>query len=261
MTLKPITIDISEYPTDLHPILVGANIYDSSCSEEARVIFIEKAPGYFLKSAPKGKLEQEAAMTKYFHTKGLAANVLAYISREKDWLLTEKILGDDCTTAKYLEEPTRLCDTLAERLIMLHATDYADCPIANHAHRYLASAKRNMETGNYDKSHFPDSHGYKTPEEAWAVIQTYGGLLKDDTLLHGDYCLPNVILDNWRFSGFIDLDQGCIGDRHVDIFWALWSLSYNLKTDRYRQRFIDGYGRNRVNEDILRLVAAVEVFG
>ena len=32
-------------------------------------------------------------------------------------------------------------------------------------------------------------------------------------------------------------------------------------TDKYRQRFIDAYGRNSVDEDMLRVVAAAEVFG
>ena len=88
-----------------------------------------------------------------------------------------------------------------------------------------------------------------------------GHRLKADTLLHGDYCLPNIMLDNWRFSGFIDLDAGGVGDRHVDLFWGMWSLQFNLKTDRFRERFLDAYGREVINEDMFRTVAAVEVFG
>ena len=47
----------------------------------------------------------EAVMTKYFHGKGFAAEVLAYISDERDWLLSAKIHGDDCTATMYLEHP------------------------------------------------------------------------------------------------------------------------------------------------------------
>jgi kanamycin kinase len=79
--------------------------------------------------------------------------------------------------------------------------------------------------------------------------------------LHGDYCLPNIILDDWQFSGFIDLDNSGVGDRHVDLFWATWTLFFNLKTDKYRERFIDAYGREKVDEDMLRAIAAIEVFG
>jgi kanamycin kinase len=69
------------------------------------------------------------------------------------------------------------------------------------------------------------------------------------------------MFDDWKFSGFIDLDCGGIGDRHVDLFWAIWTLRYNLKTNRYRERFMDAYGRAKINEDYLRVVAAVECWG
>ena len=83
----------------------------------------------------------------------------------------------------------------------------------------------------------------------------------EPVLTHGDYCLPNILLDDWRFAGFIDLDSGGVGDRHVDLFWGIWSLGFNLKTDRYRERFLDAYGRDKIEEERLRTVAAVEVFG
>jgi len=261
MTKKPINIDLSQYPIELHTLLSGANIYDSSCSQEAKTIFIDKHQGYFLKSAPKGQLERQAKMTRFFHNKGLSSNVLLYLTSNQDWLLTEKIPGDDCIAAKYLEHPTRLCDALAEMLALLHSTDFTGCPIISHTQVYLAEVESNMKSGNYDKSHFPDSYGYKSAEEAWAIVKTHGNLLQSDTLLHGDYCLPNIMLDNWKFSGFIDLDRGGVGDRHVDIFWGLWSISFNLKTNKYRQRFIDAYGRDKVSEETLQVVGAAEVFG
>lgn len=86
-------------------------------------------------------------------------------------------------------------------------------------------------------------------------------LLQNNTLLHGDYCLPNIILNDWKFARFIDLNNAGVGDRHVDVFWAIWSLFFNLHTHEYRERFIDAYGRDKVDEDILRVVAAIEVFG
>ena len=83
------TINMDDYPTDFYPLLTGAKLYDHSYSPEARVIFIDKDDGYFLKSAAKGNLKREAAMTRYFHGKGLLAEVLSYISAERDWMLTD----------------------------------------------------------------------------------------------------------------------------------------------------------------------------
>jgi len=260
MKLTLITPDIEKYPAGLQPFLHNAAIYENSigCSN-ASVIFIDKDNGYFIKSAPKGALEREAAMTKYFHGKNLSAGVLAYISDEYDWMLTEKINGDDFSASKYLEQPEKLCDIFAEKLAMLHSLDFSDCPI-DHTKTYLETAEQNFQTGNYDKSHFPDSWGYASAEEAYHIIKTRGHLLETNTLLHGDYCLPNIIFDDWEFSGFIDLGSAGTGDPHIDLFWGAWTLNRNLKTDKYRERFFDVYGRKKIDEERFKIIAAAEVF-
>lgn len=253
--------ELSTIPSAFHPLLRGAAIYDSSCSAEARVLFIDRDDGYFLKTAPAGSLKNEAEMTDYFHAKGLAAEMLVYKTGEQDWLLTRRVPGEDCTFHSYLEEPERLSEILGQRLRMLHELAFDDCPVPDRMVSYRELAERNHRTGNYDTSHFPDDFGYASAEEAWAVIARDGQLLKSDTLIHGDYCLPNIMLDDWRFSGYIDLGNGGVGDRHIDLFWGIWSLGFNLKTNRYGDRFLDAYGRDKVEPELLRIVAAYEVFG
>ncbi|MBO7178544.1 MAG: phosphotransferase, partial [Clostridia bacterium] len=95
----------------------------------------------------------------------------------------------------------------------------------------------------------------------YAVFQSSKAILTDKVLLHGDYCLPNVILNDWKFSGFIDVGQGGVGDRHVDVFWGIWTLEFNLKTNAYRNRFLDAYGRDLIDEEKLKVIGAIEVFG
>ena len=125
---------------------------------------------------------------------------------------------------------------------------------------YIAAVAENHRLKKWDDSLFPDNWGYRSADEAWAVVEEFSGELKNDVLIHGDYCLPNVILDNWNFSGFIDLGAAGIGDRHMDLFWGLWSLNYNLKSDAYRERFLDVYGKDGFNPEILRAIGAFEVF-
>jgi len=82
--------------------------------------------------------------------------------------------------------------------------------------------------------------------------------MKQDTFIHGDFCLPNIMLDNWKFSTFIDVGLAGIGDKHIDIYWVLWSLNFNLGTDQYMDYFLDLYGREKVDMEILKLVAEEE---
>ena len=52
-------------------------------------------------------------------------------------------------------------------------------------------------------------------------------------------------------TGLTDLGEGGLGDGHFDLYWAMWSLEYNLKTDRYNRRFLDAYGMDGVDEERL----------
>ena len=85
--------------------------------------------------------------------------------------------------------------------------------------------------------------------------------MRTDALIHGDYCLPNIILKDWKLSGYIDVGNGGLGDRHIDILWGIWTLKYNLKTTRYTERFMDAYGRDLVEPEKLRCLAAMEMIG
>lgn len=248
-------------PEDIRDFISGADIYDSSCSPQAKVYFIDKGNGYYLKQSGKGVLEKECRMTKYFHSRGFGAEVLYYISNDSDWLFTASVKGENCSHEKYLAEPGRLCDTLAQELRKLHETDYTGCPIPDRTAEYLAGAERNYRTGNYEEFHFPDSFSYRSAKEAHDVLAAGKDALQSKVLLHGDYCLPNVILDGWKLSGFIDVGSGGVGDRHIDIFWGIWTLWFNLKTDKYIERFLDAYGRDKADGAILKIIAAAEVFG
>ena len=256
---------LSHFPTELPDEwavrFLGAPIFDSSCSREARVFFVDKEGGIYLKLSPRGTLEKEAKMAQYFHGKGLAPEVLDYRTGDTDVLLTRAAVGEDLTHTAYLSDPRRLCDTLATLLRELHETDFTGCPEMRRMDAYLSLAEENYRKEMFDADLFPEGIGFRSREEAYAVLTAGANALQNDTLIHGDYCLPNVMLNNWRFSAFIDLGNGGVGDRHVDLFWGAWTLFYNLKTDKYRERFFDAYGRERVDADILRTVAAAETFG
>lgn len=260
MKRTPITVDISRFPEAFHGLLSGADLYDSSCSKEAKVYYIDKEDGFFLKAAPKGTLKQEADMNRYFYGKGLGPEVLGYLSQERDWMLTRRIPGEDCTHPQYLSDPRRLCDTLAQRLRQLHEEDASGCPVKDRNDNYLRTAEANRIAGTFDASLFPIRWSFASREEAWGEIARNGKYLKADTLLHGDYCLPNILLRDWSFSGFIDLDCAGTGDRHIDVFWGSWTLFFNLKTDAYFDRFLDAYGRDVLQPETLRTIAAFEVF-
>ncbi|HEY3196178.1 MAG TPA: phosphotransferase [Candidatus Dormibacteraeota bacterium] len=60
-------------------------------------------------------------------------------------------------------------------------------------------------------------------------------------LIHGDYCLPNVLVEDGRLSGLIDLGGSGLGDPLVDLAAGVWTLQYNYGPGHARE-FLDAYG-------------------
>ncbi len=253
-----IPVQPSLFPTEVRGLITGADVYDSSCSPEARVYYADVDGGYFIKTAACGALVREAEMTAYFHRLGLSCEVLFYLTEGgRDWLVTRRVRGEDATDASYLADPKRLACTSGELLRMLHEMPHNGCPVRGRMQTYFETVRQNYAKGIFDLSFAK----YATAEEAYRVAMEGASLLQSDTLIHGDYCLPNFLMENWHFSGFIDLGNAGVGDRHVDLFWGAWTLWFNLHTDAYRDLFFDAYGRDRVNPDAIEVIAAAEVFG
>ena len=127
-----ITPNLSDFPSVYHSLMEGVAVFDSSCSPEARVLCIQKGEGVYLKSGAAGTLEREAAMTRFYHARGLGTEVLDYRTEDgQDWLLTVRVRGEDCTHAEYLSDPKRLARTTGTLLRALHEISPAACPVTD----------------------------------------------------------------------------------------------------------------------------------
>ena len=253
-------LSLTDFPTELRDIIGQSVVYDSSCSPEARVYFLDTGRGYYLKRAPKGSLKKEFLMDGYFHGLGLGARVESYISTDADYLLTERVPGEDCTHSEYLADGRRLAGLMGGLLRELHSLPHSDCPIQDRTSDYLAAVDEGYRIGRFDPSFLKHGVG-SSADEAYKFVNDRRHLFATDTLLHGDFCLPNIMLDGWRHSGYIDLGCGGVGDRHVDLFWGAWTLKFNLGTDELADTFFDAYGRDRFDPEMIALISAAEAFG
>ena len=257
MIKRKIELNIHDFPAELHEFLLLGNIFDSSCSSNATTLYCDA--GYYIKIDDKGELALEAKLCDRFFCLGLGVKVVRYISEGKDFLATQSAVGEDLT--HYLDEPKKLCDLLASSLRRLHSQPLDDAPVSSRHQRYLDSADGDFSGGYYDESVLMDGFRIHSKQEAWDIMQANKGKLRADTLIHGDACLPNIVAHNGRFDSFIDLGMAGAGDKHIDLYWAIWSLQYNLKTNAYTDYFLDQYGRENFDFDMLKVVAAFELFG
>ena len=54
-----------------------------------------------------------------------------------------------------------------------------------------------------------------------------------NTLIHGDFCLPNILACKDEIVGFIDTEGAGLGDPYVDYAWCIWSFEYNLGSKEF----------------------------
>lgn len=237
--MTPVSTASLNLPEPLIRFVGTSAFYECSGLSWAKTYFVDKAPGYFLKIERPGRLYREQLMYRYFHKKALAPDVEWFETLDRDYMLTRGAPGRDGTWQGHLDRPEALAEIYGETLRALHSIDAADCPVRDLVNEWMTSVEKYPERDDADPALFP------VRDEILANRH----LLKNDALIHGDYCLPNIMLEDFRFSGFIDLGLAGIGDSHIDLYYGCWSLGYNLKTDAYRQRFLSAYGLDRVNEE------------
>lgn len=252
-----VEVNVNDFPVEIQHLFLNSTIYDSSCSKDAVVYYIDT--GYYVKIDKPNSLLQEANSNMLFYKMGIGVEVVAYITKEKDYLVTRSAKGEDLT--HYIEKPENLCKILAECLKNLHSKSCINAPISPKMVRYMEIANSDIQSGSFDDYVLMEKYMIHTKEEAWSIIQNNKHLLKINTIIHGDACLPNIIQENDKFSAFIDCILSGMGDKHIDIYWAIWSLKYNLGTDEYTELFLDLYGREDFNDDILKVIAAFEYYG
>jgi len=70
---------------------------------------------------------------------------------------------------------------------------------------------------------------------------------RGEVLVHGDYCSPNVLVENDRLSALVDVGRARVDSPRVDFAAAIWSLQYNFGPG-FAQIFLDAYGTPPMTE-------------
>ena len=116
-------------------------------------------------------------------------------------------------------------------LKMLWSVDISGCPRIRDLDTELEEAKSRVENGLVDVGDAEPATfgegGFKDPE---ALLEWLYANRPDyePVLSHGDFCLPNIILNDGEVSGFIDLDDAGVGDKWRDIALCHRSLKHNF---------------------------------
>jgi aminoglycoside phosphotransferase len=124
------------------------------------------------------------------------------------FLLMSRIPGKMSCDNEYLTQPDLVVQELAKGLKLLWSTDPTGCPKDFTLDVLLKEAAYRVENALVDVDNVePDTFGeggFRDPEELLRWLQE-NMPPSVPVLAHGDYCLPNVFLENGKLSGFIDI--------------------------------------------------------
>jgi kanamycin kinase/aminoglycoside 3'-phosphotransferase-2 len=79
-------------------------------------------------------------------------------------------------------------------------------------------------------------------ERPSAMMQWSEGLRTELVFGHGDYCLPNVLLEDGVVTGVIDWSRGGYQDRRFDLATACLTIRHNLRDEAFVTTFLEAYG-------------------
>ena len=154
------------------------------------------------------------------------------VENETAYTLMTRVNGKMLCDQEFLYNPSKLIKYVAEGLKLLWNVKVDDCPLkVSRLDERLKEARRNVENGLVDMDNVePETfgpNGFSDPEELLIWLEQ-NRPLEDIVLTHGDFCLPNIFIDNDKISGFIDLGKMGPADRWQDLAIVLRSLEHNF---------------------------------
>jgi len=199
----------------------------------------------YLKVSPLGtdfSLAAERDRMRWAETHLPVPHVLRYgADAQHEWLLTAAIDGTSAVDASLRAEPARLVPLLGQGLRRFHSVPWQDCPFDNRLDVALPAVRKRLETGRADPEWVIAAHGHRTARAALEFLERERPEHEDIVVCHGDYCVPNILIRDWRVAGFVDLGALGVADRWYDLAIALWSVTRNMGPG-WEDLFLESYG-------------------
>jgi kanamycin kinase len=165
-----------------------------------------------------------------------------------EWLITDALGGIDAT--KLVDDPPAVVRTFGEGLRALHeALPPDDCPFDFRLDAALQHCRSRVESGLELDDDLHDEFKHFTPSTAIDWLDANRPAAEDLVVCHGDYCFPNVLIEDGRVTGYIDLGELGVADRWWDIVVGTWTCEWNVGPG-FDDLFLESYGIERDDERI-----------
>lgn len=215
------------------------------------------------------ELDDEISRTVWMARFGLATpRVLESEPRPEGpsrWVVSTHLPGTPAHEPGAAREHPRLVEVLAEAARTIHASHVGRVVFREGLAENLEQARERVTAGLVQRSWRGSRYEGTDPARALAEVERRverAGPLPE-VVTHGDFCLPNVLVTADLGWGLVDLGQAGISDPHRDLAAMVGSLLSHLNPhfgQADADRFLDAYGRDRVDPELLSLHFGVDDF-
>ena len=237
-----------ELPQPLEHLLTSYSWTEIIIGASSAQTFRLERPGretYYLKTAersPGKELLAEKKVLEWLHGKPFAPEVVLWgEDKAADYLLLTAIPGTDAASLTDGTPGAELIKLLAQGLRFIHQIPAGTCPFNRSLAMDIETARFNVYHNLVDEDDFHEPRRGRSARELYHELLLQRPQKEDLVITHGDYCLPNVIIDNGAVSGFVDWGRAGVSDRYKDLAVAIRSIKRNLGPGLERA-FLEAYG-------------------
>lgn len=189
----------------------------------------------YLKTSPRiagFSLLQEKLRLDWLKNRFSVPEVLLFGEGENtDYLLLSEISGTPASADSLKNDVPRVVEQLVKGLKTIHALPSEDCPFDERLDYKIELAKQRMRQGLIDEIDFDEERQGRTAEDLFRELIETKPAAEDLVFTHGDYCAPNIILENGKLSGFVDWGSAGVADKYQDLALLTRSVWYNFGED------------------------------
>jgi aminoglycoside phosphotransferase len=176
-----------------------------------------------------------------------------------EYLLITEIPGVDASDRSFEIMLPELMKQLAIGLREVHEIKIDNCPFNQRLESKIGEARKRVQNNLVDEEDFDQIRLGLTAEEVLKELLLKRPIMEDLVFTHGDYCLPNIIIDKGKLSGFIDWGRAGVADRYQDLALATRSITYNFGKEQV-QHFLDEYGVKELDESKIYFYQLLDEF-
>jgi aminoglycoside phosphotransferase len=143
-------------------------------------------------------------------------------------------------------EPEVVIKPFAQYLRQVHSIPVETCPFGPIVSREIEAAILKLRMDQVDRQAFIADVGLK-PELVLSRLEVMASIVEENTFTHGDYCLPNLMIDVDGSVGGLDWGLAGISDIHRDFMSAQLTITRNFGKE-YVDLFYKHYGISDVDQ-------------